>query len=149
MNIRKAVLTDLHALIDFNAAMALETENKVLSAETLSAGIEAVLIDVHKGFYLVAEKDQQLAGALMLTDEWSDWRNAYFWWIQSVYVRPEFRRQGIYAALYEYTTALAKRAANVCGLRLYVEKDNLVAQQTYADLGMPQSHYLMFETLNL
>lgn len=149
MNIRKAGLTDLHALINFNAAMALETENKVLSADILSPGIEAVLIDVHKGVYLVAEVDQQLAGALMLTDEWSDWRNAYFWWIQSVYVRPEFRRQGIYAALYEYTTALANQAGNVCGLRLYVEKDNLVAQQTYENLGMPQSHYLMFETTNL
>lgn len=147
MKIRQAELADLSALVDFNQAMAMETENKHLSTEILTSGVKRLLEDSNKGFYLVAQQqDKQIAGSLMVTFEWSDWRNSQFWWIQSVYVRPQNRRTGVYAALYEEVKNLAAQKGGVCGFRLYVEKDNLVAQSTYEKLGMHSSHYYMYET---
>ena len=125
--------------------MAWETEQKKLDEVVLSKGVLALIEDSNKGFYLVAEQNSRVVGSLMVTTEWSDWRNAVFWWIQSVYIAPDYRRQGIYAQLYAQVKALAEKQQDVCGFRLYVEKENLIAQKTYESLGMEQSHYLMYE----
>lgn len=149
MKIRKATLNDAIALVDFNQAMAFETEKKQLDSDILSAGVNQLLNDENKGFYLVAELPSgEIAGSLMVTFEWSDWRNSQFWWIQSVYIRPQNRRQGIYSKLYNNVKALANEEQGVCGFRLYVEKDNITAQKTYQNLGMHESHYDMYETDN-
>lgn len=148
MNIRSAQKTDAAALVDFNQAMALETEGKNLAPETLTRGVEAVFSDEKKGFYVVAEDEGRIIGGLMVTFEWSDWRSGWFWWIQSVYILPEARGRGIYRRLYEYVKAEAARAEeNVCGFRLYVEKENDAAQKVYEKLGMTASHYLMYEEI--
>ncbi len=145
ISIRRATASDLTSLVSFNQSMALETEDKPLDEALLSAGVNRVLSSEDKGFYLVAEAEGDVIGSLMVTFEWSDWRNATFWWVQSVYVVPQWRRKGVYSALYQQVQSLAQTAEGVCGYRLYVEKDNLVAQATYKKLGMDESHYLMFE----
>ena len=144
LNIRVAAASDADAMVAFNQAMALETEGKKLSAEVLKPGVEAVFADPQKGFYVVAESAGRVVGGLMVTFEWSDWRDAWFWWIQSVYVLPEARGTGIYRKLYEFVKARAS-GVNVCGFRLYVESDNTRAQSVYERLGMSRSHYLMYE----
>ena len=126
-------------------AMAQETEALTLPRDTVSAGVRHTMEKPGYGFYIVAEKDGCVIGMLMVTSEWSDWRNAHFWWIQSVYVLPEFRRQGVYRGLYESVKVRAADAGNVCGFRLYVEKSNSVAQKTYESLGMSETHYAMYE----
>ena len=147
MNIRLAKREDAAALVEFNQAMALETEAKRLDSETLKSGVEAVFEDKKKGFYVVAEEDgkDQIIGGLMVTFEWSDWRNGWFWWIQSVYILPDFRGRGIYRLLYEFVKERAVEAKNVCGFRLYVERENTGARKVYEKLGMEESHYLMYE----
>jgi ribosomal protein S18 acetylase RimI-like enzyme len=136
---------DLASLVKFNQLMAWETEQKTLDESVLCKGVAALIADHNKGFYLVAEQDNNVVGSLMVTTEWSDWRNGVFWWVQSVYISPDFRRQGVYAQLYAEVKTLAEQQQNVCGFRLYVEKENLIAQKTYESLGMEQSHYLMYE----
>ena len=145
ISVRLGQARDAAALVDFNIAMAGETEGKELSRTRVSAGVKTVMQNPEHGFYVVAEKAGAIAGSLMVTREWSDWRNGEFWWIQSVYVRPELRRQGIYRKLYEFVRAKALEKANVCGFRLYVEQGNTVAQQTYRDLGMAETIYRMYE----
>lgn len=145
MNIRLAEREDAAALVDFNQAMALETEGKRLDTQILQSGVESVFGDEGKGFYVVAEEDGQIVGGLMITFEWSDWRNGWFWWIQSVYILPESRGRGIYRLLYDFVKGRARQTDNVCGFRLYVEKENEHAQKVYQKLGMDVSHYLMFE----
>jgi ribosomal protein S18 acetylase RimI-like enzyme len=145
INIRVAKLGDVTSLVKFNQLMAWETEQKMINEDILSKGVSALIVDDNKGFYLVAEKNDEVVGSLMVTTEWSDWRNAVFWWVQSVYITPDFRRQGIYAQLYAQVKALAEQQQNVCGFRLYVEKENLIAQKTYESLGMHPTHYLMYE----
>ena len=144
IRVRRARLEDLDLLVEFNAAMARETEGKVLDLGLVRPGVEAVLRDEALGFYLVAERGGQVAGQLLITYEWSDWRNALFWWIQSVYVLPPHRRTGVYRALHGYVTSEAE-SAGVCGLRLYVDQDNEAAQGVYASLGMGQARYYMYE----
>nr|WP_225737690.1 GNAT family N-acetyltransferase [Dyella acidiphila] len=126
--------------------MAWETEHKRLEHEVLARGVAAVFDEPRRGFYLVAERDGEPVGCLLVTYEWSDWRNGDFWWIQSVYVAPQARRGGVFRALY---ADVARRAgeAGAVGLRLYVETENLRAQSTYRDLGMEQCHYLMYEQM--
>ena len=143
--VRPATARDLAVLVDFNAALARETEAKALDRTTLERGVAALLADGSKGQYFVAERDGMVVGALCITYEWSDWRNAVFWWIQSVYVREEARRQGVYTALYGDVERRARASADVCGLRLYVDHDNERAQSVYAALGMRESHYRFFE----
>jgi GNAT superfamily N-acetyltransferase len=143
--IRAARSGDIDALVEFNAAMARETENKTLDPVVLRSGVAAVLADPARGFYLVAECDGAVAGCLMITHEWSDWRNGDWWWIQSVYVRDKFRRRGVYRALHAEAERLARATSGVIGLRLYVERDNARAQQTYASLGLAATHYAMWE----
>ncbi len=144
MKIRSAELADTRTIADFNAAMALETEGVELQRERVTAGVESLLRDEAKGFYLIADRDGDAVGQMMLTYEWSDWRNGTFWWIQSVYVRQEDRRTGIYRALYARAVDLAKERG-ACGLRLYVERENTGARQTYEDLGMSRTVYEMYE----
>ena len=147
IRIRPAAASDAKALVDFAAAMALETEGKVLLRDVIGTGVQHLLAHPGMGFYAMAECEGEVAGSLMVTTEWSDWRNGNFWWVQSVYVRPEFRRRGVYRQLYQY---LQKRAAEdpmVCGFRLYVERDNTRAQATYRAAGMEQTHYILFEEL--
>jgi len=145
MEIRQATEKDVEALVDFNQAMALETEGKTLDPEILATGVRAVFSDSSKGFYVVAENDGSLIGGLMVTTEWSDWRNSWFWWIQSVYILPTFRGHGIYSQLYDFVKTRAQQAGNVCGFRLYVEKENNHAQRVYQAVGMNESYYLMYE----
>ena len=145
IQVRQATLMHLETIVDFNAAMAMETEKKELDIELLRPGVEAVLTRGDLGFYLVADHTGRPVGQLLITYEWSDWRNAFFWWIQSVYVTPEYRRMGVYRALHVYAAVEARRQSNVCGLRLYVDKDNRIAQGVYASLRMRQTRYDMYE----
>ena len=147
MPIRLATREDAQALIAFNSAMALETERKELLPEVIGAGVQALLDNPASGFYVVAEEGGRVVGSLLVTREWSDWRNGDFWWIQSVYVHPDFRRQGIYKRLYRYVQELASQDAKVCGFRLYVERENDRAQSTYRALGMKETRYLVYEEL--
>jgi GNAT superfamily N-acetyltransferase len=145
INIRIAAPADSAVISDYNALMAKETEGIELDRERLRKGVEALFTDMSKGVYYLAEIDGSVVGQLMITYEWSDWRNATFWWIQSVYVLPEYRNQGIFRALYRYIESLARKHGNICGLRLYVDDANKIAQKTYEALGMKQSHYKMME----
>lgn len=145
MRIRRAEIDDSGALVDFNQKMALETEGRELEPDILSAGVAAVFADAGKGFYVVAEEDKGIVGGLMVTFEWSDWRDRWFWWIQSVYVVPEARGKGVYRQLYDFVKAEAVARGNVCGYRLYVERDNENAQRVYEKLGMKKSIYFMYE----
>jgi ribosomal protein S18 acetylase RimI-like enzyme len=147
MNIRIAEARDTASLVAFNQAMALETEGKSLDGDVLTSGVSAIFSDGKKGFYAVAEDGETIAGGLMVTFEWSDWRNAWFWWIQSVYILPEYRGQSIYSKLYDFVKARALEQGNVCGFRLYVEKENEHAQAVYKKLGMDETYYLMFEEM--
>ncbi|CCQ67575.1 Acetyltransferase, GNAT family [Crocosphaera watsonii WH 0402] len=125
--------------------MAKETEEKVLLPDVVLAGVNTLLKNPSQGFYIVAEIDFKVVGCLMITKEWSDWRNGVFWWIQSVFVKKEYRRRGIYRSMYQFIKELANDKEDVCGFRLYVEQDNNIAQETYRVLGMTQLPYLMFE----
>ncbi len=145
ITVRRARLDEAAVIAGFNIAMAMETEGLALDPEKIRAGVEGLFERPQYGFYLVAELAGEVAGGLMITYEWSDWRNKVFWWIQSVYVKPAYRGQGVYRALYEGAKRLAEEEANCCGFRLYVEKENAAAQAVYAKLGMHESHYVMFE----
>ena len=145
MNIRAATTEDLDILVAFQQAMATETEDKGLDAARLALGIEYLLAHPEEGFYLVAAIDGQAAGSLMVTFEWSDWRNGRFWWIQSVYVEQSFRRQGVYSALHDSIRTRARADQQGCGIRLYVEQENHGAQRTYETLGMSETHYRLYE----
>jgi ribosomal protein S18 acetylase RimI-like enzyme len=147
MRIRLATPADAAALTEFNAAMALETEAKELLPEVVGAGVQSLLANPASGFYVIADEGGRAVGSLMITKEWSDWRNGSFWWIQSVYVRPEWRRQGVYKRLYRHIRELAAQDPSVCGFRLYVERENSRAQATYRALGMKETRYLVFEEL--
>ncbi len=147
MNIRQATLEDLPALVSFNRAIAMETEDLALDDTILTNGIRRFLEQDRYGFYTVAEVEGQVVGSLMITYEWSDWRNGVLWWVQSVYVSKDRRRQGIYTSLYQNVQKLAEERGDVCGFRLYVEKDNTAAQATYKSLGMKETYYRLFEAI--
>ncbi|MBM3736070.1 MAG: GNAT family N-acetyltransferase [Acidobacteria bacterium] len=136
---------DTEVIARYNAAMALETESLELDLPRLEAGVRAILEDAGKGFYLVAEQDGEVIGQVMVTFEWSDWRNGTFWWIQSVYVAPGHRGQGVFKSLYRRLEEDAARGGGVCGLRLYVEQENERAQAVYARLGMSATRYRLLE----
>lgn len=147
MIIRKAGVADAGKISRFNQAMALETEGKSLIPERVDAGVLRLLTDPALGFYVVAASGDDIVACLLVTHEWSDWRNGLFWWIQSVFVESGWRRQGVYSSLYEHVQQLAAAEPQVCGFRLYVEQDNVVAQQAYAALGMAATDYLIYEEL--
>ena len=147
-HIRLAEPRDLESLVTFNLALARETEGRQLDRALLQAGVESLLADASKGFYVVMEHrpSGQTIGQMLITFEWSDWRNAVFWWLQSVYVQKEWRRRGVFKQLYDYVLREGKRQGNVAGIRLYVEQDNTVAQGVYKQAGLSTAPYKMFET---
>ena len=145
---REAVPADASAIIEFQLAMARETEELELDREVLTSGVNAVFAEPALGRYYIAEDEGRVIGSLMITYEWSDWRNGMVWWIQSVYVIPEFRRRGVYAGLYEHVKAIVEQST-VRGIRLYVDKRNVPAQQVYTRLGMNGEHYLVFEWMRM
>jgi ribosomal protein S18 acetylase RimI-like enzyme len=143
--IRPARSSDHEFIVDCNSRLAIETESKRLDPAKVGAGVAAALASAHKGRYFIAELDGRPAGQLMLTSEWSDWRNGSFWWIQSVYVHAFARRQGVFTALFRHVERLASDDPGVCGLRLYVEQDNQIAHRTYRRLGLDVTHYSIME----
>lgn len=145
MTIRTAEPRDAAVIADFNIALALETEGLRLDPTCVNAGVTALLADTQKGLYFVAEEADEVVGQVMITYEWSDWRNANIWWLQSVYVRPDFRGRGVFRALFEHLRKLASSADQVCGLRLYMHEENARARKSYESLGMTQTKYLVFE----
>ncbi len=143
--IRRAREEDIETLAKFNIALALETEQKKLEPAVVIRGLKTLLDDDRHGFYTVAEVAGRVVGCVMITYEWSDWRCGQFWWIQSVYVDPEFRRRGLFRKLYEHLKEKALSESDVCGFRLYVEHSNLAGQSTYAGVGMEEVSYKFFE----
>jgi ribosomal protein S18 acetylase RimI-like enzyme len=145
LTIRRAEPVDEPILVAFNAALAWETEHKQLRPDVLAAGVRAVFADPSRGFYTLAEEAGEIVGQMMVTYEWSDWRTGWFWWVQSVYVREDARRMGVFRALYREMQRLAAKDSTVIGLRLYFERDNFRAQATYRALGMTDTSYGMME----
>lgn len=145
VRIRQATIQDKEVLKNFQLQMAWETERLQLDKGTLDKGLESVLTDPEKGKYFIAEEKGIVIACLMLTPEWSDWRNGIVWWIQSVYVINEYRRKGVYRKLYEHVKSWVSSEETYKGIRLYVEKDNHIAQQVYSALGMDGEHYKLFE----
>ena len=145
IKIRRAAPTDASIIADFNTRLAAETENLTLEPARVQAGVKALLSDPAKGVYYVAEAGGVIAGQLMLTYEWSDWRNGNLWWIQSVFVAEKFRGTGVFKALFNHVRALAQTEGNVPNLRLYVEAHNTRARQTYDKLGFKKTYYEIFE----
>jgi GNAT superfamily N-acetyltransferase len=145
LTIRRATPADAAVVCEFNAALARESEGKELDPTTLAAGVRAALADPAKGVYAVAERGGEVVGQMMLTYEWSDWRNGWFWWVQSVYVRADARRSGVFRALYRAVHTQAAADPAVIGLRLYVERENAHARATYAALGMGETTYGLME----
>lgn len=143
--VRPATGADLEALVAFNAAMAAETEGKALDTGRLRRGVARVLADPACGFYRVAEVDGVVAGGLLVTFEWSDWRSGWWWWLQSVYVRPEHRSRGVFTALLAAVDAEAAATPDALGLRLYVEQDNQRAQAVYVARGFEDARYRVME----
>lgn len=143
--VRLGKIEDLDTLVEYNLMLAEETEGLKLDREKVLMGVKRCLLDHNKGVYYVYEEDGKVVGQLMHTKEWSDWRNGEFWWIMSVYVHKDYRKKGVFKALYENLKTIAKEDYEVCGLRLYVEFDNEKAQGTYKKLGMNRCHYYIFE----
>jgi GNAT superfamily N-acetyltransferase len=145
IEIRPATERDIEVITANNAALAMETEHRRLSPDIVRAGVSAALADPAKGRYFVAELAGQVVGQIMHTYEWSDWRNGCFWWIQSVYVVPSARGQGVFRRLFDHLRTLARAEPGVCGLRLYVERDNSRAQKTYRQCGLMDPGYFVME----
>jgi GNAT superfamily N-acetyltransferase len=145
IRIRAAVPGDAAVISEFNIRLALETEDLRLDPATISAGVAGVLEDSSKGLYFVAEVGGEIAGQVMITYEWSDWRNGNIWWLQSVYVKSEFRRLGVFRSLFEHLRVLASEDPGVFGLRLYMHGDNARARQAYERFGMKTTHYEVME----
>jgi GNAT superfamily N-acetyltransferase len=145
IKIRQADLGDAKVLADFNLRLAEETESLHLSPAVVEEGVAALLKDSSKGIYFVAEVDGTIIGQVMITYEWSDWRNGNIWWLQSVYVRHESRRQGVLRRLFEHLRTLAQAQPDVCGLRLYMHAENHRARKSYERLGLNETAYQVLE----
>ncbi len=147
MKVRDATSADLAFIVAANTALAAETEGQTLDPSLLQAGVQAVLADPRLGRYYLAECDGQVLGQFMTTFEWSDWRNGLFLWIQSVYVMPGHRGDGVFRALFDHLEAVAREDARICGIRLYVDRRNEKAQSVYGRLGMHRSNYGVMEVV--
>ncbi len=147
--VRPARREDVDSIVAFSAAMALETEGRQLDRARLREGTLSLLTSPERGFFMVAELPEagghRLVGQLMVTFEWSDWRNGVFWWVQSVYVAPAWRRQGVYRTMHDHIIAKAKAEPQVCGIRLYVEQENRTAHIVYERVGLAPSAYRVYE----
>jgi GNAT superfamily N-acetyltransferase len=146
MKIRKAKPADAAVIAEFNRNLAWETEKLKLNDRVVDRGVRSLLNDASKGIYFVAEQDGKVIGQLMITYEWSDWRDGNIWWIQSVYVASDFRQQGVFRKLFQHVKKLGRSRRDVCGLRLYVEKNNRRAHRAYERLGMKHTPYEIYET---
>ncbi len=145
VRIRTANVDDAEIISGFQLAMALETEELALDRTKVTAGVHAVFLDPHKGKYFVAEVDKKVVSSLLLTPEWSDWRNQWVWWIQSVYILPEFRKKKIFSQMYGFIKDLVETDPEAAGLRLYVDLSNKNAREVYKAIGMDGEHYQLFE----
>jgi len=145
ITIRYATEADLPFIVNCQLNMALETENLALNDSVVNKGVEAVFNDPLKGFYIVGESGDTLCSCLMITLEWSDWRNNWVWWLQSVYVMPPMRQSGIFGMMYAFVKSLVSEKTDVAGIRLYVDNTNLRAREVYKRLGMTDEHYRVFE----
>jgi GNAT superfamily N-acetyltransferase len=145
IRIRRGSVADLDTIVEFNRAMAVESESKTLDLSTVTAGVRRALEDPTRSVYFLAETNGTVVGQAMVTMEWSDWRNGFFWWIQSVYVDPGSRSRGVFRAIYEHIVAIARQRRDVCGVRLYVHRDNSPAIDVYSRLGMRLTGYLLYE----
>jgi len=145
LTVRSARPEDAPVIAGFQVLMAQETEGLELDPETVACGVLAVFAERSRGEYLVAEQAGRIAGCLLVTPEWSDWRNGTVLWIESLYVVPELRGRGIYRALYGHLQARVEASPGLLGIRLYVDKRNTAAQRVYARLGMTREHYELFE----
>jgi GNAT superfamily N-acetyltransferase len=143
--VRRATPADAAVIAEYNRRLAAESEGVALDPAVLAAGVAAALADPNKALYFVAEDGGAVVGQLMITREWSDWRNGWIWWIQSVYVREDARRRGVFRALFEHALAAARAERDVVGVRLYVVKENATARATYANLGMGETEYIVLE----
>lgn len=146
VKIKHATEVDIDFIVESQLKMALETENFSLDGNTVAHGVKSVFADLHKGFYIVAvTAEGERIACLMITPEWSDWRNAWMWWIQSVYVSPEWRKKGLFSKMYDYLKERVNEHTTVSGMRLYVDRTNTRAQEVYRRVGMNGDHYLTFE----
>ncbi|QTL99666.1 GNAT family N-acetyltransferase [Iocasia frigidifontis] len=145
MKIRRAEESDVGVITEYNCNMARETEELDLDRDIVLAGVRNAINDSSKAVYYLVEIDGKVVGQLMITKEWSDWRDGVFWWIQSVYVHEEYRCRGVFRGLYNYVNDLVQNDPEVCGIRLYVEKNNKLAQKTYQNMGMKETPYLLYE----
>lgn len=146
-DIRQAEKRDADLIIEFQKRMAKETEDLDLDSQTSAKGVKAVFNDPAKGVYYLAEIDNRPQASLMITYEWSDWRNAWVWWIQSVYVQPDYRKKGVFREMYSHIKQLAEQRSDVAGLRLYVDLNNKPANKVYEKIGMDGDHYRLFEAM--
>jgi GNAT superfamily N-acetyltransferase len=148
LKIRRATVDDAEIVAEYNVRLALETEGTALDRAVLLPGVQAALADANKALYFLAEMEGDVVGQCMVTYEWSDWRNGPLWWFQSVYVRADWRRRGIFRALFEHVLAEGK-AAGAVGVRLYAHSENTNALATYQSLGMNSTHYIVLERIPL
>lgn len=149
ITIRYATEEDIPFIVDCQLAMALETENLELNQLTVLNGVKAVFSDPLKGFYIIGETAEAICSCLMVTPEWSDWRNNWVWWIQSVYVLPDFRKSGVFGMMYAFIKSLVDEHTNVAGIRLYVDNTNTRAREVYKRIGMTDEHYRLFEWMKV
>lgn len=145
INVRKANQKDLVSIVKMNKALAFETESMKLDDKLVSLGVANCLNDSAKGSYFLADYEGSSIGQVMITYEWSDWRNGWIWWIQSVYVEPDFRGKGIFKMLFNHVESLALAQLDVVLIRLYVEIHNLPAKEVYQKVGMQHAGYEVFE----
>ena len=148
VSVRPATSDDCPTIVEFNCRLALETEDHELDPDAVRAGVQTLLADESKGRYFVACAADRIVGQVMHTREWSDWRNGDIWWLQSVYVIPEFRGRGVFRTLFGHLRDQSESDPNVVGLRLYVENGNTHAQNTYQKLGMHAAGYLVMQTFS-
>jgi len=147
ITVRAAVAADWEVIVDYNCRLAAESEDVQLDSALIRPGVKAVLADPNNGRYFLACADERIVGQMMHTWEWSDWRNGEIWWLQSVYVEPDFRRQGVFRLLYNHILKEAESNPKVVGIRLYVENDNEPAQETYRSMGMQHAGYTVMQRI--
>lgn len=145
LHLRQAHPQDANTIARFQRQMARETEALDLNADTVAKGVQSVFEDTTRGVYHVAEVEGRVIASLLITYEWSEWRNGQVWWIQSVYVEKDYRGQGIFKQLYTYIQSLANSDDQICGIRLYVDNTNQAAQKVYQRIGMNGDHYKVYE----
>jgi GNAT superfamily N-acetyltransferase len=147
IKIRPAVFTDVETIAQFNIALCRETEGRELDPVTVTNGVKRFVSESQRGRYFVAEIDGEVVGQAAHTFEWSDWRNGELWWIQSVYVHPAFRSKGVFRTLFMHIKELGEADVDCCGIRLYMERENDTARESYRRLGFSETGYVVFERL--